>query len=245
MSHSQVTIPGIRGFRAALAAFAVVLGSLAIWVLAPEFLRPSTVGFTTDPQLAERGYRNRAAAVAAGRVGLIRGDLWSEAAFSYGNLLWSRDKNAPGAERPPLKETRAVTERAIGYAPHDSRLWLLLAASHFQSERSNGVSAALKMSYYTGPNTIEIMPERLGLALQSHALEDDEFRALVRHDIRVAVMRKAEFMPALIVAYANAPPAGKQFVEKSLSELDPSALAVIRLQEGPSTTPFSADRPSR
>jgi hypothetical protein len=101
------------------------------------------------------------------------------------------------------------------------------------------------MSYYTGPNTTEIVPERLGLALHSHALEDDEFRALVRHDIRVAVMRKAELMPALIVAYANAPPAGKQFVEKSLSELDPSTLAVIRSQGASSTTPFSADGPSR
>jgi hypothetical protein len=245
MSHSQVTTSAIRGFRAALAAFAVLLGGLAIWVLAPEVLRPSTVGFTTDPQLAELSYRHRAAAVAAARIGLIRGDLWSEAAFSYGNMLWSADKNAPGAERPPMKETRAVTERAIGYAPHDSRLWLLLAASDLQSERFNAVSAALRMSYYTGPNTTEIVPERLGLALHSHALEDDEFRALVRHDIRVAVMRKAELMPALIVAYANAPPAGKQFVEKSLSELDPSTLAVIRSQGASSTTPFSADGPSR
>ena len=244
MSHSQVTTPVVRAFRAGLVAFAVILGSLAIWVLAPEVLRPSPTGFTTDPQLAEQSYRHRAAALAAARIGLIRGDLWSEAAFSYGNILWSSDK-APSAERPPMEEMRAVTQRAIGYAPHDSRLWLLLAAIDFRSERFNAVSAALKMSYYTGSNTIELMPERLGLALQSHGLEDDEFRALVRHDIRVAVMRKAEFMQALIAAYASASSAGKQFVEKSLSELDPSALAVVRSKGASSTTPFSADRPSR
>jgi hypothetical protein len=245
MSHSQVTIPVVRGFQAALAAFAVILCSLAIWVLAPEILRPSPIGFTTDPQLAELSYRQRASAVTAARVGLMRGDLWSEAAFSYGNILWSLDKSAPSAEKPPIEETRAVTQRAIGYAPHDSRLWLLLAASDFRSKRFDAVSAALKMSYYTGANTLELMPERLGLALQSHGLEDDEFRALVQHDIRVAVVRKAEFMQALIAAYAGASPAGKQFVEKSLSELDPGALAVVRSKGASSTTPFSAERPSR
>jgi hypothetical protein len=245
MSHNQVLTPVVQGFRAALAAFAVVLGSLAIWVLAPEVLRPSPIGFTTDPQLAEQNYRHRDAAVTAARIGLIRGDLWSDAAFSYGNILWNPDKNAPSAERPPMEETRAVTQRAIGYAPHDSRLWLLLAASDFRSGRFDTVSTALKMSYYTGPNTIELMPERLGLALQSNALEDDEFRALVRHDIRLAVMRKTEFMQALIAAYASASPAGKQLVEKSLSELDPVALTVVRSKGASSTTPFSADGPSR
>ena len=60
------------------------------------------------------------------------------------------------------------------------------------------------------------------------SLEDEEFRALVSHDIRVAAMRKAELMPALVDAYGGASPAGKQFVEKSLAELDPSLLAVIR-----------------
>jgi len=242
MSHSQVLPPVVHGFQAALAAFAVVLGSSAIWLLAPEALRPSPIGFTTDPQLAEQSYRHRDAAVTAARIGLIRGDLWSDAAFSYGNIIWSSDKNA---ERPPMEETRAVTQRAIRYAPHDSRLWLLLAAIDFRSGRFNTVSTALKMSYYTGPNTIELMPERLRLALQSNALEDDEFRALVRHDIRLAVMRKAEFMQALVAAYASASLAGKQFVEKSLSELDPVALAVVRSGGTSSMTPFSADGPSR
>ena len=49
------------------------------------------------------------------------------------------------------------------------------------------------MSYYTGSNTIAVLPERLLLATQSQALDDADFRELVRHDIRVAVARKVEF----------------------------------------------------
>ena len=76
-----------------------------------------------------------------------------------------------------FEQTRAVTEQAIVRAPHDSRLWLLLAANYFRFGRLNErATAALKMSYYTGSNTIGVLPERLLLAIQSHALADDEFR---------------------------------------------------------------------
>ena len=53
-----------------------------------------------------------------------------------------------------------------------------------------------------------------------------DFQELVRHDIRIAVTHKSELMPALVAAYNNAPPSGRQFIEKTLAELDPSALAL-------------------
>ena len=88
------------------------------------------------------------------------------------------------------------------------------------------------MSYYTGSNTVELIPQRLLLAIQSRALNDDEFRDLVRHDIRVAVMHRSELMRALVAAYKKAPPSGRQFMEKALAEFDPSALASIRSEAG-------------
>ena len=145
----------------------------------------------------------------AARIGLVRGDLWSEAAFAYGDMLWNQDKNASNADVAPFEQTRALTEQAIAYAPHDSRLWLLLAANYFRFDWLNErASASLKMSYYTGSNTIAVVPERLLLAIQSHALQDDEFQELVRHDIQIAVIHKSELMPALVAAYNNAPPFG-------------------------------------
>ena len=37
-------------------------------------------------------------------------------------------------------------------------------------------------------------------------------------------------MPALVAAYDKAPSSGRQFIEKTLAELDPSVLAVDALQ---------------
>ena len=131
--------------------------------------------------------------------------------------------------RRPSIRLRALTEQAITYAPHDSRLWLLFAANYFRFDWLNERAASsLRMSFYTGSNSMAVVPERLLLAIQSRALQDDDFQELVRHDIQIAVAHKSELMPALIAAYNKAPPAGRQFIEKTLAELDPSMLASIR-----------------
>jgi hypothetical protein len=221
--------PTINGFRVTAFAFACILVGLATWILAAEILCPTGIEFTTDAQSAVSIYARRDAAVLAARVGLVRGDLWSEAAFDYGDMLWNQDKNASNAEVVPFERIRALTEQAIAFAPHDSRLWLLLAANYFRFDWLNERAAAsLKMSYYTGSNMMAVVPERLLLAIQSLALQDDDFQELVRHDIHVAVVRKSEMMPALIAAYNNAPSLGRQFIEKTLAELDPGMLVASR-----------------
>ena len=50
-----------------------------------------------------------------------------------------------------------------------------------------------------------VVPERLLLAIQSRALQDDDFQELVRHDIQIAVARKSELMPALIACLQQSP----------------------------------------
>ena len=133
------------------------------------------------------------------------------------------------ADAALLERARTVTELAIKHAPHDSRLWLLLAVNYFRFDRLNEkASASLKMSYYTGSNTLAVLPARLLLATQSHALQDADFQELVRHDIQIAVTRKAEFSPVIAAAYNNASSPGRQFIEKTLGALDPSMLASIR-----------------
>ena len=245
MSETQTTPSTINGFRVTVLAFACVLGGLAGWILAAEIVRPADIKFTTDAQSAASMYERRDAAIKAARVGLVRGDLWSEAAFAYGDMLWSQDKNASNADVTLLEQTRAVTELAITYAPHDSRLWLLLAANYFRFDWLNEkASASLRMSYYTGSNTLAVLPERLLLATQSHALQDADFQELVRHDIQIAVARKAEFSPAIVAAYNNAPSSGRQFIEKTLAALDPSMLASIRSKAEASLRP-TLKRPER
>ena len=108
MSETQTTPSAINRFRVTVFAFACVLGSLAAWILAAEVLRPTTIEFTTDAQSAASIYAQRDAAIMAARIGLVRGDLWSEAAFAYGDMLWSQDKNASNADVPPFEQTRAA-----------------------------------------------------------------------------------------------------------------------------------------
>jgi hypothetical protein len=211
----------------AMVGLGCVLFTLAAWILAAEVVRPNAIIFTTDPASAGPIYAKRDAAVTAARVGLVRGDLWSEAAFASGSMLWSQENNKLNG--PQVERARSVTETAIAYAPHDSRLWLLLAAEYFRlggpNERS---TVALKMSYYTGSNMLAVLPKRLELALQGPALEDDEFRELVRHDLRIAISHKPQLTMALVEAYKGAPSSGRQFMETTLAELDPSVLESIR-----------------
>lgn len=229
MSETQARPSTVTGTRVAVFGLACVLGSLATWILAAEALRSTTIVFATDAQSAASNYAQRGAAIRAARVGLVRGDLWSEAAFAYGGMLWDQGKTTPNADVPPFDQTQELTERAITYAPHDSRLWLFLAINYFRFDWLNErASASLRMSYYTGSNLMTVVPQRLVLAIQSRALEDGDFQELVRHDIRIAVTHKSELMPALVAAYNNAPLPGRQFIEKALAEFDPGALALIR-----------------
>jgi hypothetical protein len=229
MSENQTSPSAIARTRVALFGLACVLGSLAAWILAAEALRPTTILFTTDAQSAVSNYAQRDAAITAARVGLVRGDLWSEAAFAYGGMLWNQNKTTSNADVPPFDQTQELTERAITYAPHDSRLWLLRAVNYFRFDWLNERAAAsLRMSYYTGSSLMTVVPPRLVLAIQSRALQDEDFQELVRHDIRIAVTHKSELMSALVTAYNNAPLSGRQFIEKTLAEFDPSALEPIR-----------------
>jgi hypothetical protein len=229
MSDTPAPSPAARAFRSTVFAFACALGGLAAWILAAELLRPTGIDFTTESQSAALNYAHRNDAVRAARIGLVRGDLWAEAAFAFGDILWNPGNNPSNGDAGVFEQTRSLAERAIAHAPHDARIWLLLAADYFRFDWLNERAAAsLKMSYYTGSNTIAIVPARLLLAIQSRALENDEFQEFVRHDIKIAVVHKSELMAALVAAYNSAPDAGRQFIEKTVAELDPDLLAAIR-----------------
>ena len=229
MSNTAVTQPSIKGFQTTAFALACILCGLAGWILAAEISRPAGVGFTTDAGSAATMYEHRNAAMRAARIGVFRGDLWSGAAFAYGDVLLADQKNALNGDAALIEQSRMVIELALTHAPYDSRLWLNLAAAYFRSDWLNEkASSSLRMSYYTGTNSFDVLPKRLFLAVQNHALQDADFQELVRHDIQIAVMRKAKLGSVIAAAYNNAPPPGRQFIEKTLGALDPSMLALIR-----------------
>jgi hypothetical protein len=84
------------------------------------------------------------------------------------------------------------------------------------------------MSYYIGANETELIPSRLPLAINSSEIGDRDFQQLVRHDIRIIVIRKPEPIPAILAAYRDALPMGQQFLEATLKEVDPTLLAKLQ-----------------
>lgn len=228
MSEISETSSIIKTFRVAGFIFACLLASFAIWILAAELLRPASIKFATSAKFAALNHMQRDAAIVAAKIGHLRGDLWADAAFAYGGMFWGKGRLSD-VDPVAIERTRELTEQAIAYAPYDSRLWLLYALTNLTLDRlNNKVAASLRMSYYTGSNARELIPERLLVATQSRAFDDNELRELIRHDIRIAVGRKSELIPAIVFAFNNAPLSGKQFIEIALTEIDPSLLPSIR-----------------
>jgi len=90
----------------------------------------------------------------------------------------------------------------------------------------------LKMSYYTGSNEVVLMPLRLLVATCSDAINDSELQNLVAREIRLIVTREQNLKPAIVVAYQNASPDGKRFIEAAVADLDSGLMATLRGKRG-------------
>lgn len=221
----------IRLFRAIAYVFALVLFCQAIWILTAEYYRPSAHDFPKSKQDVETAAANRQDAELAASFGFVRGDLWAEYAFTYLNLIQHGGAVSPDTHSSAVMEqAHRAADNALSLAPHDARVWLVLAGIDARSKKlTPGPATALRMSYYTGANEIDLIPLRLLLAVNSNALvDDDDFRRLVEHDIRVIVARKTELEPALRDVYKQASPRGQKFIEQTVRGLDPSLAAVIQ-----------------
>jgi hypothetical protein len=196
--------------------------------LAAELSRPLGANRLNNGQAAAGIDRNAAAQTAS--FGYIRGDLWAEYALTYFNLVERNEPDDRSAQASKTAEqAHEVATRALSLAPYDARVWLTLAGIDSRFDWLNQKpAAALRMSYYTGANQTELIPMRLRLAVSSQALGDKDFQELVRHDVRAIVLRLPELKPAIVTAYRDSLPAGRQFLEKTLEEIDPTLLASLR-----------------
>ena len=218
-------------FRGAILTFAGIIGLQALWILSAEIMLPVLPSMAAGENAAETVSRYRTDATLSAQFGMVRGDLWADCALTYADLLW--DEKIERADTDASKTialAHDAAERALRLAPHDSKTWLLLAGLYSRFDWLNGKSAAaLRMSYYTGTNELELFPLRIRLASRSeNTFADTELRTLVQRDIRIIVTRKPELKPTIRAAYHDALPAGRQFIEQSLGELDPGLLASLR-----------------
>ena len=214
--------------RVALAIFGLLLTEQAAWILSAGKYSPSE---TLSPveQNAVATSASRQEIWKAASVAKVRGDLWAESGFDRAGRLWLNpatelDKN--GIPEPALDDFT----HALLYSPHRGDVWLMLAAlANRYKVAGYDAAALLKMSYYTAPNELALVPLRLHVALGTETRES-ELREMIKRDIGLILSRLPSLKPALSAAYRSAPANGKILAETLISEIDPGYLKTIRAQ---------------
>jgi len=216
--------------RVALALLGLVLIMQAAWILSAErysqhHFRPSTEKNVASIE-ASRDQIRKAASIAA-----VRGDLWAGSAFALVSQPWTHP--AAGLDRDSIPEP-ALSDftRALHYSPHRGDVWLMLAALA-ERYRPPGydTGALLKMSYYTAPNELGLVPLRLYVALRTNAAASElELRDMIKRDVKLVLTHQPTLKPALVAAYNSASANGKIFAEQLIFEIDPVYLKSIRAQ---------------
>jgi hypothetical protein len=226
MARLPIRKPSNAAFHLVILAFAAILGVQSTWILLAELSRPGIKHLPTEARAADAAAKWRGDAAWAALIGVVRGDLWAESAFTYSNLLWpnvATDRNPP----PALPQARLRLERAIHDSPHQSDVWLLLAGLASRYSLANiDAAEALKMSYYTDPTDPDLAPLRLRVATQLEGLGDTDLQQFIGRDMRLLFARHQ--FPAVTEAHDVASPAGKRFIEETAKDIDPSALNFLR-----------------
>ncbi|MGY0575851.1 hypothetical protein ACTGJ9_036435 [Bradyrhizobium sp. RDM12] len=120
------------------------------------------------------------------------------------------------------EQARSHLRQILSSAPYDAELWLALAVLEDHYDRGGPASVnALKMSYYTSPTALELMPVRLDTATLSDATTDADLAELVRGDLRLMLARRPDQKPAIVRAYRRASRHGKSFLEQAVGTIDP------------------------
>ena len=216
--------------RVALTLFAVFLSAQAAWILLAERHRLNHIRLPVDGKTATLALAEQDKIKQAASLAVVRGDLWAESAFTYGSQLWTDQAIWLDAGEPLNTEALRTLTRALRYSPHRGDVWLMFAALANKYKWSGyQPSLLLKMSYYTAPNELALLPLRLNVSLHAKGVIDDaELKDMVRRDISVILTRAPALKPALVAAYRSALPQGKVFAERVISEIDPGYLGVVR-----------------
>lgn len=214
-----------RLFRYLGGAFACLLATFGIWVTATEWLRTegpiSTIW--AEPGQTGSGRDDAGRARLAAAVGVVRAELWTEYAV---RLLQSARR---GPEAATLRdEARRAGETAVGLAPFDTEAWLVLSELSVDGGAAATASTGLlNMSFLTGPNAIDLMPQRLALVARAPARTDKDIHGLALRDVQI-LARQADGPVRLRTLWRDTSPEGRNFLAGLLQDVDGKLLANIR-----------------
>jgi hypothetical protein len=218
--RTRPSIPAAKPARASLRSTLACLaaGALAFngWLVAVEAVRPTIPAQALDLQQALDAAQIRERLLLAARIGMVRGDVWTEAASAFAAQVW-RPPPQPLAEE--TSEARRAARSAVVHAPHRAEAWVLHAAlAPPPRGQESGRIESVRMSYLTGFNDLHLAPLRFLAAARSGALADQEVQEMVRRELRLAAARRPALRPPLREAYASAPPADRRFIEQALAD---------------------------
>ncbi len=205
--------------------FAGLLGLAGVWLLVCALLSPRTIALPLDKEEAVATAPYRSSALWAARLGVIRGDLYQQAAFTDADLVWldpARRRDPATAER--LQRARSDAETALALAPVNSAVWLFLAELPTAPGKSTdaGAMAALQMSYFTAPVDPTLALPRLQRALASAAPLDKDLQAFMKGDLRQLSLNAPDHYPAILSAYKAGSPQNQSIFEALATEIDPN-----------------------
>jgi hypothetical protein len=216
-------------FRVAAIVVAVLTAGYAFASVFPEIFSPRPPALPADlSKIAVQAPGPAAQWVAA--IAPFRPDLEANYASTMALMALRPDDaalSAADAQRNLNSQEDVV--RVLKAAPHRSELWLLLALLQIQ-HKSGGrqIIEALKMSYFTAPNDVQLMPLRLYTAARADALSDPDLKELARGDVRLMLTRQPDLKSSVVLAYRHGSSLGKMFLEDTVQSIDPEFVSVLR-----------------
>jgi hypothetical protein len=214
-------MPAIWKFRLVALLIMLIVGFISSVNLAAEFLGPARPPLPWEINHSPTSEQVSSAALAA-RIAPFRSDLVSDHALALADQALKSDiKGQP--------EILNAVQSALKIAPHESRMWLVLALVQTRTNPVDPlIGASLKMSYLTGPNQTELVPIRLEAVTANNALSDADLRELARSDVRALLTRLPEQRQNLANDYARASDIGKKFLEENVAAVDPGSVNLLR-----------------
>jgi hypothetical protein len=228
-SQRRLNLSTDTRMRSALVLFSAALLMQACWILLPEGLRRNGNRLAASQKsevIAQSEQDNKIAQPPA----LNSGHLWSPPALPRADQLSTGEIMKLDSTNRTDQDILENLTQALHYAPHRGDIWLMFAAMADKYKWPNyQPSSLLKMSYYTAPNEIELLPLRLNVALHIQGATDDgELQDMIRQDIMIVLSRIPVLKPALVSAYKSASPQGKAFADRVILDIDPGYLPTVR-----------------
>lgn len=206
--------------RVTLMVLGIALMMQAVWMALPELFLGGRSSLLMPTAASWPNGISKPVSVAAARE-----DLWIRGGskFSWDSaLVVDEQRTAP-------QVTSSALTRALRSSPLRGDIWLMLAASSKHNSPPSSAAAMLKMSYYTAPNDLDLVPLRVSVAFATDAvIREPEFRELVKRDIGLVIKHRPALRPALVTAYQSASADRKVYLEGLIAELDPAYLDQVR-----------------